>query len=250
LCANKVVSKRSWRSWSKSRSKKIQIYVNVFSFNFFVFARFSVFVRFIRVDSFFIIIIRILRTSTKKRINIVIVSKIDEFSRDARDVMNDDDDKESNVNDDNRSNCIQYCRISIDCRRIASIVCDKCFKQKMRVFGYVLNSCIDVFLFNSSQISIRFRIVVYQLSDVRIVLRVDEISTKTFMKKRAILQFFLIVWNRERNDWENTDEIDKKTIRIHEKKLFFIRNIANSLRTFVKRKILEMHDLNLNFEKK
>jgi hypothetical protein len=122
--------------------------------------------------------------------------------------------------------------------------------RRSRVFRYVLSSCIDVFLSNSSQISIRFRIVVYQLSDVRVVLRVDEISTKTFMKKRAILQFFLPVWDRERNDWKNADEIDKETIRAHEKKLFFMRNIANSLRILVKRKTLEMHDLNLNFEKK
>jgi hypothetical protein len=122
--------------------------------------------------------------------------------------------------------------------------------RKSRVLRYVLNSCIDVFLFNSSQISIRFRIVVYQLSDVRVALRVDEIFTKTFIKKRTILQFFLTVWDRERNDWKNVDEINKKTIRIHEKKLFFIKNIANSLRTLVKRKTLEMHDLNLNFEKK
>jgi hypothetical protein len=111
--------------------EKIQIYVNVSSLNFFVFARFSVSVRFIRVDSLFIIITRISRISTKRRIKILIVSKIDEFSRDARDVMNDDDDKNSNVNDDNRSNCIRCCRISIDCRRIASIVCDRCFKQKL-----------------------------------------------------------------------------------------------------------------------
>ncbi len=122
--------------------------------------------------------------------------------------------------------------------------------KSSRVFRYVLNSCIDVFLSNSSQISIRFRIVVYQLSDVRVVLRVDEISTKTIMKERAILQFFLTVWDRELNDWKDADEIDKKTIRVYEKKLFFMRNIANSLRILVKRKILEMHDLNLNFKKK
>jgi hypothetical protein len=112
--------------------EKIQIYVNVFSLNFSVFARSSVSVRSIRVDSLFIIIItRISRTSTKRRIKISIVSKTDEFSRDARDVMNDDDDEESNVNNDNRSNCIRCCRISIDCLRIASIVCDKCFRQKI-----------------------------------------------------------------------------------------------------------------------
>jgi hypothetical protein len=103
--------------------KKIQIYVNVSSFNFFVSARF------IRVASFFINS-RISRTSTKRRFKILIVSKIEKFSRDSRDVMNDDDDEKSNVNDDNRSNCIRCCRISIDCRRIASIACDKCFKQK------------------------------------------------------------------------------------------------------------------------
>jgi hypothetical protein len=122
--------------------------------------------------------------------------------------------------------------------------------KRSRVFRYILSSCMNVFLFNSSQISIRFRIIVYQLFDARVVFRVDEISTKTFMKERAILQFFLIVWDRERNDWEDVDEIDKKTIRAHEKKLFFMRNIANSFRILVKRKILEMHDLNLNFEKK
>jgi hypothetical protein len=77
--------------------KKIQIYVNVFSLNFSVSARFSVFVRFIRVDSLFIIITRIFRISTKKRFKILIVSKTDEFSRDARDVMNDDDDETSDV---------------------------------------------------------------------------------------------------------------------------------------------------------
>jgi hypothetical protein len=111
--------------------EKTQIYVNVFSFSSFVFARFSVSVRFIRVDSFFIIITRISRISTKRRFKILIVSKTDEFSRDARDVMNDDDDEAFDVNDDNRSNCIRCCRISIDCRRIANIVCDKCFKQKI-----------------------------------------------------------------------------------------------------------------------
>jgi hypothetical protein len=62
----------------------------VSSLDFFVFARFSVSARFTRVDSFFIIITRILRTSTKRSFKILIVSRIDEFSRDARDVMNDD----------------------------------------------------------------------------------------------------------------------------------------------------------------
>jgi hypothetical protein len=70
--------------------KKIQIYVNVSSLNFFVSARFFVFTRFIRVDSFFIIITQIFRISIKRRFKILIISKIDEFSRDARDVMNDD----------------------------------------------------------------------------------------------------------------------------------------------------------------
>jgi hypothetical protein len=111
--------------------EKIQIYVNVSSLSSSVSARSSVSVRLIRVDSFFIIITRIFRISTKRRSKILIVSKTDEFSRDARDVMNDDDDEAFDVNDDNRSNCIRCCRISIDCRRIANIVCDRCSKQKI-----------------------------------------------------------------------------------------------------------------------
>jgi hypothetical protein len=69
-----------------------------------------------------------------------------------------------------------------------------------------------------------------------------------FLKKRAILQSYLIVWKRERNDWKDVDEIDKKIIRVYEEKLFFMKNIANSLRILVKRKILKMHDFNLNFD--
>jgi uncharacterized membrane protein (DUF106 family) len=103
--------------------ERTQIYVNVSSFSS------SVSARSIRVASFFVNS-RISRISTKRRFKILIVSKTEKFSRDSRDVMNDDDDEESNVNDDNRSNCIRCCRISIDCRRIASIACDKCFKQK------------------------------------------------------------------------------------------------------------------------
>ncbi len=94
------------------------------SFNSFVSARFT------RVVSSFINS-RISRISTKRRFKILIVSKTEKFSRDSRDVMNDDDDEKSNVNDDNRLNCIRCCRISIDCRRIASIAYDKCFKKKV-----------------------------------------------------------------------------------------------------------------------
>jgi hypothetical protein len=79
--------------------KKIQIYVNVSLLNFFVFARF------IRVASFFINS-RISRISTKRRFKILIVSKIEKFSRDSRDVINDDDDEKSNIKNDNCLNCI------------------------------------------------------------------------------------------------------------------------------------------------
>jgi hypothetical protein len=104
--------------------KKTQIYVNVSSLNFFVFARSF---RVVSSD----ITSRTSRISIKRRFKILIVSKIDEFSRDRHAVMNDDDDEKSNVKDDNRSNCIRCCRLSIDCRRVANIVCDKCFKQKI-----------------------------------------------------------------------------------------------------------------------
>jgi hypothetical protein len=104
--------------------EKIQIYVNVSSLSFFVFARSF------RVASSDIIS-RISRISIKRRFKILIVSKIDEFSRNRHAVMNDDDDEKSNVKNDNRSNCIRCCRLSIDCRRVANIVCDKCFNQKI-----------------------------------------------------------------------------------------------------------------------
>ncbi len=104
--------------------KKNRIFVNVSSLSFFVFTRFQ------RV-AFFIIIFRISRISTKRCIKIFIVSKIDEFSRDSRVVINDDDDEKFDVNDDNRLNCIQCCRILINYRRVANIACDKCFKQKI-----------------------------------------------------------------------------------------------------------------------
>jgi hypothetical protein len=104
--------------------KRIQIYVNVFSLNFFVFEHF------IRVASFNIIS-RISRISIKERFKNLIVSKIDEFSRDRHAMMNDDDDEKSNVKNDNRSNCIRCCCLSIDCRCVANIVCDRCFKQKI-----------------------------------------------------------------------------------------------------------------------
>jgi hypothetical protein len=104
--------------------EKTQNYVNVFSLNSFVFARA---LRVVLFD----IIFRISRISIKKFFRILIVSKINEFSRHRQAVINDDDDEKFDVNNDNRSNCIRCCRILIDCRRIASIVCDKCFKQKI-----------------------------------------------------------------------------------------------------------------------
>jgi tRNA G10 N-methylase Trm11 len=73
---------------------------------------------------------RISRISIKRHFRILIVSKTDEFSRDRHAVMNDDDDEQFDVKNNNRSNCIRCCRMSINCRRIANIVCDKCFKQK------------------------------------------------------------------------------------------------------------------------
>jgi hypothetical protein len=104
--------------------KKIQIYVNVSSLNFFIFARSF------RVVSFDITS-RISRISIKRRFRILIVSKTDEFSRDRHAMMNDDDDEKLNVKDDNRSNYIRCCRLSINCRHVANIICDKCFKQKI-----------------------------------------------------------------------------------------------------------------------
>ncbi len=123
-CTQTKLLRNDFDAHDKNRvQKKIQIYDNVSSLSFSVFARFT------RVASS-VITSRISRISTKRRFKILIVSKIDEFSRDSRDVMNDDDNEKSDVKNDNRSNCIQCCRISINCRYVANIVCDKCFKQK------------------------------------------------------------------------------------------------------------------------
>ncbi len=62
--------------------------------------------------------------------------------------MNDDDNEEFDVNDDNRSNRIRCCRISIDYRRIASIACSKCFKQKIACILIRFEFVSDVSLFN------------------------------------------------------------------------------------------------------
>jgi hypothetical protein len=121
----------------------------VSSFNFFVFARFT------RVASSFINS-RISRISTKRRFKILIVSKIDEFSRNSRDVMNEDDDEKSNVKNDNRSNCIRYCRISIDCRRSRISNAINVSSRKLLAFRYVLSSCVNVFLFNSRRFQFVF----------------------------------------------------------------------------------------------
>jgi hypothetical protein len=122
--------------------EKTQIYVNVSSFNF------SVSAHSLRVASFDITS-RISRISIKQRFRILIVSKIDEFSNDRQAVINDDDDEEFDVNDDNRSNCIRCCCISIDCRRIANIACSRCFKQKTACISIRFEFVSDVSLFNS-----------------------------------------------------------------------------------------------------
>jgi hypothetical protein len=122
--------------------KEIQIYVNVSSLNFFVFARSF---RVVSSD----ITSRISRISIKRRFRILIVSKTDEFSRDRHAVMNDDDDKESNVKNDNRSNCIQCClyQLIVVVSRVSSAT--NVLNKRSRVFRYVVNSCVADSLFNS-----------------------------------------------------------------------------------------------------
>jgi hypothetical protein len=68
------------------------------------------------------------------------------------------------------------------------------------------------------------------------------------MRERAILQAYLTVWGQERANWEGAGGIGKGSVRAHEEKLFFLRDIADSLRTLAERDPLDMSDLHLNFD--
>jgi hypothetical protein len=133
LKKNTIAHKQSCFDWTLMFIIKIA-FKKKFKFTLTSLRSVFLFVCFFRV-ALFVIISRISRISIKRRIKISIVSKIDEFSRDSRVMMNDDNDEKFDVKNDNRSNCIRCCRISINCRHVTSIVCDKCFKQKITCFS-------------------------------------------------------------------------------------------------------------------
>jgi hypothetical protein len=128
--------------------EKTQIYVNVSSLSS------SVSARSFRVASSDITS-RTSRISIKRRFKILIVSKTDEFSRDRHAVMNNDDDEESNVKDDNCSNCIDAVvyQLIVVVSRISSAT--DVLDRRSRVSRYVVSSCVADSLFNSR----RFRFV-------------------------------------------------------------------------------------------
>jgi hypothetical protein len=62
------------------------------------------------------------------------------------------------------------------------------------------------------------------------------------------LRSYLNAWAREKASWESDDGIGKGSVRAHEKKLFFLRDMADSLRLMAGREALENFDLVLNFD--
>jgi hypothetical protein len=72
------------------------------------------------------------RTSkTSRRRNIVETKRDESFiDRLVVEEKNDDDDELIDENDDELSNCVKCCRVSMSCHRVIDIACAKCFKQK------------------------------------------------------------------------------------------------------------------------
>jgi hypothetical protein len=70
---------------------------------------------------------RISKTSRRRN---VVETKFDEWSIDRFVVEEKNDDAFIDENDDEFSNCIKCCRVSMSCRRVIDIACAKCFRQK------------------------------------------------------------------------------------------------------------------------
>jgi hypothetical protein len=126
---------------------------------------------------------RISRILIKRRFKILIVSKIDEFSRDRHAVMNDDD-------DENRMwktiivqivfNVVVYQLIVVLSRiSFATNVLNK----RSRVFRYVVNSCVADFLFNSRKSRFVF--------------------VSSFINCRTLVSFYASIRYHWRHLWKN-----------------------------------------------
>jgi hypothetical protein len=53
-----------------------------------------------------------------------------EFEKSFTDIQNVDVDSDDNENDE-RFDCVKCCRISLDCRRVTSVTCARCARQKI-----------------------------------------------------------------------------------------------------------------------
>jgi hypothetical protein len=80
--------------------------------------------------SFRNVIVFFFRTSKTSRRRNVVETKSDESFIDRLVIEEKNDDELTDENDDELSNCIKCCRVSMSCRRVIDIACAKCFKQK------------------------------------------------------------------------------------------------------------------------
>jgi hypothetical protein len=70
------------------------------------------------------------RTSKTSRRRNVVETKSDESFTDRLVIEEKNDDELIDENDDELSNCIKCCRVSMFCRRVIDIACARCFRQK------------------------------------------------------------------------------------------------------------------------
>jgi hypothetical protein len=84
-----------------------------------------------------VIVLSSSRISKSSRRQNVVKTKFDESFIDRFVVEEKNDDELIDENDDEFSNCIKCCRVSMFCRRVIDIACAKCFKQKQ--------TCISIY---------------------------------------------------------------------------------------------------------
>jgi hypothetical protein len=78
------------------------------------------------------------RTSKTSRRRNVVETKSDESFIDRFVVEKKNDDELIDENDDEFSNCIKCCRVSMFCRRVIDIACARCFRQKQTCISICL----------------------------------------------------------------------------------------------------------------
>ncbi len=84
--------------------------------------------------------------------------------------------------------------------------------------------------------------------DARVAIRVDVVSIEIFRRKRKTLRLYLAFWAKEKNDWKNANDVEKRSVKVDEEIQFLLKNIADSLRRFINREFLNIFELFLNFD--